>query len=230
MIFSGIVKTSLIDYPGKIAAVLFTPGCNYNCFYCHNRHLIEDFPEIIPTDEIDHFLQKRVGLLDGIVISGGEPTLHEGLIPYLKKLKSLGYLTKVDTNGSRPEVIQALVEKRVVDYFAIDYKAPKARYYEIARGESNPEDVLATIDILLKNRCSFEVRTTVVPQLSLTDLILMSEEMPQVPRYVLNAYKAPSFFLSSDQSLIDEPAYSEKTISEFAETLKLYQPHVVLMF
>jgi len=230
MIFAGIVKTSLIDYPGKIATVLFTPGCNYNCYYCHNRSLIEDFNYIVPNAEIEAYLEKRVGLIDGVVITGGEPTLHPDLIPYLKKLKAMGYLTKVDTNGSCPEVIQNCIDERAVDYFSVDYKAPKNRYMEICRGESNPDKVLTSINLLLQAHMNFEVRTTVIPQLTLADLINMAEELPKVPRYVLNPYNKPIEYLESDQILIDEPPYPEKQIAEFAETVKLYQPNVVLVF
>lgn len=230
MIFAGIVKTSLLDYPGKISTVLFTPGCNYDCFYCHNRSLIEDFTQILPNDEIEAFLEKRRGLIDGVVITGGEPTLHPDLISYLLKLKQFGYATKLDTNGSNPETILDCVANKAIDYVAIDYKAPKKRYPEICRGEADPEKVLSTIQILIDSGLDFEVRTTVIPQLSLDDLITMAEELPIIPRYTLNPYKKPLHYRETDQELVDALPYSEKQIAEFAETLKLYQPNVVLMF
>ncbi|XMB71433.1 anaerobic ribonucleoside-triphosphate reductase activating protein [Mycoplasmatota bacterium WC30] len=230
MIFAGMTKSSLLDYPGKISIVLYTPGCNYNCFYCHNRELIEDINEKISIEEIMGFLKKRVGLIDAVVISGGEPTLHYDLIPFLKTIKSLGYLTKLDSNGSSPETIQKCIDEDVVDYFAIDYKAPASRYPEIARFEANPVNVLQTINILLNNNQKFEVRTTVIPQLSLNDLIQMSKEIPEVPRFILNPYRTPSDFLEVDKELIDVPPYPESTIAEFALTLKLYQPNVILPF
>jgi pyruvate formate lyase activating enzyme len=230
MIFAGIVRTSLIDYPGNVATVLFTPGCNYNCFFCHNRSLIENIESLIPNNEIESFLAKRVGLIDGVVITGGEPTLQDDLIPYLLKLKSLGYKTKLDTNGSNPEVIRSCIKAAAVDYYSIDYKAPKNRYPEIARGEADADTVLSSICLLLDNGCDFEARTTVIPQLSLDDLILMAEELPKLPRYVLNVYKKPFDYRIEDLALIETPPYSEKQIAEFAETIKLYQPNVVLMF
>lgn len=230
MIFSGLVKTSLIDYPGKISTVLFTPGCNFNCYYCHNRSLIEDVTQVISISEIEEFLIKRQGLIDGVVISGGEPTLHPDLIPFLRKIKDLGYYTKLDSNGSNPDVILKCIEAQVVDYFAIDYKAPISKYHLICRGESNPNTVLDTIKLLLSKNQMFEVRTTVIPQLSLEDLIQMAEELPRIPRYVLNPYKKPIDYLVSDLDLIEEAPYSEKQIAEFATTLKLYQENVVLLF
>ncbi|MDD3126537.1 MAG: anaerobic ribonucleoside-triphosphate reductase activating protein [Candidatus Izemoplasmatales bacterium] len=230
MIFAGIVKTSLIDYPGKIATVLFAPGCNYNCFYCHNRSLIEDFTELLDQDEIDDYLIRRQGLIDAVVISGGEPTLYNDIIPFFSKIRDLGYLTKLDTNGSNPGVIRRLIAANVVDYYAVDYKAPKDRYQEICGEDADANKVLATIDLLIQFHQDFEIRTTVVPQLSLEDLVQMAKEMPLVPRYVLNPYRIPKKYQPCDQDRIDVPPYSEKQIAEFSETVKLYQPNVVLMF
>jgi len=169
-------------------------------------------------------------LIDGVVITGGEPTLHSDLIPYFIKLKSMGYFTKLDSNGSNPEVILKCIESNAVDYYAIDYKAPSSKYYAIARGDSSFQKVQETINILITNHQLFEIRTTVIPQLSLPDLIQMSEELPVVPKYVLNPYKVPINYLECDQEQINVPPYSEKQIAEFAETLKLYQPNVVLLF
>ncbi|MBU0996667.1 MAG: anaerobic ribonucleoside-triphosphate reductase activating protein [Firmicutes bacterium] len=230
MIIAGMVKTSLIDFPGKIATVLFTPGCDYNCFYCHNRELIENVEDTLDINEIEAFLKKRQGLIDGVVITGGEPTLHKDLIPFLLKIKQYGYMTKLDSNGSNPEVITACINAKAVDYYAIDYKAPAHRYLEIARGNADVEQVKRTIQILIDTRQFFEVRTTVIPQLSIEDLIQMADELPTVPKYVLNPYTKPSLFLEEDQELIEMPPYSESQIKEFAEILKLYQPNMELIF
>lgn len=230
MIFAGIVKTSLLDYPGKIATVLFSPGCNFNCFYCHNRALIEDFNDLVNQEEIDDYLIRRQGLIDAVVISGGEPTLYNDIIPFCAKIKNLGYLVKIDTNGSRPEMIRKILDSGVADYFAVDYKAPKYRYAEIVNETIDPQLVLKTIELLASRHQAFEVRTTVIPQLSLEDLVRMAQELPPVPRYVLNPYHRPLKFRPEDQERIDVPAYSEKQIAEFSETVKLYQTNVVLPF
>ena len=230
MIFAGITKSSLLDYPGKISIVLYTPGCNYNCFYCHNREIIQDIVERITYDEIMDLLEKRVGLIDAIVISGGEPTLHYDLIPFLKKVKAMGYLTKLDSNGSNPEIIEKCIEEKAVDYFAIDYKAPFNKYSDIVRNNFQANPVLKTINLLLDNNQKFEVRTTVIPQLSIDDLIEMAKELPEVPRYVLNPYRQPENYLIEDAELINETPYSESTIQEFSTILKLYQPNVYLPF
>lgn len=230
MIFAGMTKSSLLDYPGKIAIVLYAPGCNFNCFYCHNRAIIENIDEIIPHKEINELLEKRTGLIDAVVVSGGEPTLHYDLIKFLKHVKSMGFLTKLDTNGSSPDVIRRCIEEEAVDYIAVDYKSPMHKYKEIARSEANPQDVLDTIKLLIELDQPFEVRTTVIPQLTLEDLIQMSQELPKLPRYVLNPYRQPMVYLEEDIDLISEPPYPEETIAEFAKTLKLYQPNVVLPF
>ncbi len=230
MIFAGMTKSSLLDYPGKISIVLYSPGCNYNCFYCHNRSIIEDIDNIVPNSEIMDLLEKRAGLIDAVVVTGGEPTLHYDLIKFLKTVKEMGYLTKLDSNGSSPEVIQKCIDQNAVDYFAIDFKAPISKYPETARSEANPHDVIETINILLANNSDFEVRTTVIPQLTLDDLIQMSQELPVVPRYVLNPYKKPINYLESDFELISVPPYPEDTIADFAREVKLYQPNVILPF
>ncbi|MBI9009622.1 MAG: anaerobic ribonucleoside-triphosphate reductase activating protein [Tenericutes bacterium] len=230
MIFAGITKSSLLDYPGKIAIVLYTPGCNYNCYYCHNREIIENIDEFISNTEIMELLKKRVGLIDAVVVSGGEPTLHYDLIPFLKMVKAMGYLTKLDSNGSSPEIIKKCIEEKAVDFFAIDYKAPKSRYTEIARNNNTEVPVLETINLLKNTNQNFEVRTTVIPQLSLNDLIQMSKELPELPRYVLNPYHIPLRYLESDTLLVEDTPYSEAMIADFALNLKLYQPNLVLPF
>ena len=230
MIFSGIVKSSLIDYPGKIATVLFTPGCNFNCFYCHNRKLIEEITDILDPTEIDIFLEKRQGLIDSIVISGGEPTLYNDLPETFRKLKKMGYLTKLDTNGSNPDMVKQLINEGIVDYFAVDYKAPFNQYQLYCGEESDSNKVLETINMLNDSKCQFEVRTTVIPQLSLNHLIQMCQELPKVPRYVLNPYRKPLHYLPQHEELVCSVPYSEKEIKEFSEVLKLYQENVVLLF
>ncbi len=230
MIFAGIAKSSLIDYPGKIATVLFTPGCDYNCFYCHNRALIEDIDVILDPAEIDDFLSKRQGLIDAVVVSGGEPTLYDDLIPFFTSIKTMGYLTKLDTNGSRPDVIRNLLSAGVVDYFAVDYKAPADRYQELCGEGADAALVLETLTALVAAGATFEARTTVVPQLGEEDLIRMAIEMPPLPRYVLNPYRQPRLFRPEDKDRVELPAYPEKRIAAFAEVVKLYQQNVVLPF
>lgn len=228
MILSGMVKSSLVDYPGLIAAVLFVPGCNYNCFYCHNRLLLDGTQNPLDLTEVRDFLKKRAGLLDGIVITGGEPTLQKGLIPYLRELREYDYKIKLDTNGSSPLVMAQILQSGLCDYFAVDYKAPAARYHEICGNDASAEPVLKTIGMLLDNQANFEVRTTVIPQLKEKDLLCMAKELPVVPRYVLNRYQVPTRYLPDDQDRILEKPYTQEHINTFKAMIKDRQTNVVI--
>ncbi|OPX45893.1 pyruvate formate-lyase 1-activating enzyme [Ruminiclostridium hungatei] len=226
MIISGMVKSSLVDYPGMVSCVLFVPGCNYDCFYCHNRSLLDGTHQILPAEYVEDFLQKRAGLLDAVVITGGEPTLQKGLLPFIKSIKRLGYRIKLDTNGSSPSVVADLLENDVCDYFAVDYKAPAARYEEICGSNSPAGTVLETIRLLLKSDSCFEVRTTVIPQLQEKDLLHMAQELPAVPRYVLNRYRIPDKHKESDRLRIMGKPYSQEEINSFVTLMKKYQPNM----
>jgi pyruvate formate lyase activating enzyme len=230
MTISGLVKSSFVDYPGLISSVLFVPGCNYNCFYCHNRSLLSGPYEIIRPDYIRNFLNSRKGLIDAVVVTGGEPTLQKDLIPFLKEIKSLGFKLKLDTNGSSPQVILSLLEQNLCDYFAVDYKAPKEQYPEISGTNSSGETVLQTISILLEHKADFEVRTTVFPQLNQDDLVKMANELPVSPRYVLNHYKKPELYLPCDHERINETSLTKKQIQAIVERLKKFQPNIISLY
>ena len=228
MMIAGMVKSSLVDYPELVAGVLFVPGCNYNCFYCHNRSLLDGTHDIIEQQEVTDFLKKRVGLLDGIVITGGEPTLQKDLISTLREIKELGYKIKLDTNGSSPVTIAQLLQYGLCDFYAIDYKAPAARYQEICGRGANAETVLKTIGLLLDNQADFEVRTTVIPQLLEADLMCMAKELPVVPRYVLNRYRTPEKYLSVDRDRIAAKPYTQAQIDALKVLISTRQPNVLM--
>ena len=225
MIVSGMVKSSLVDYPSLVSAVLFTPGCNFDCYYCHNRQLINGSSESLDQVEIESFLAKRSGLLDAVVVTGGEPALHSDLIPFLESIKRHGYKIKLDSNGSAPQVIEEVLRSGLCDYFAIDYKAPIARYAEFCGKNANADAVLATITALIDTNAAFEVRTTVAPQLHEDDLVLMAKELPVLPRYVLNRYRLPEHYLPQDRDRILETPYSQEQIDAFAILLRKWQPN-----
>lgn len=166
MQIGGITKSSLIDYPKKISAVIFLIGCNFNCPYCHNPELvISNIIEPIDINTIYSFLKKRKGLLDGVVITGGEPTLHKKLPEFIKNIKDMGYLIKLDTNGSNPNMVEELIENKLVDYIAMDIKAPFDEYNNIITKEINIENVKKTFKLLVQNKVDYEFRTTVVSNL-----------------------------------------------------------------
>lgn len=225
MNLSGMIKSSLIDYPGMISCVLFVPGCNYSCFYCHNRSLIDGSHILLTPQYVADFLSKRSGFLDGVVISGGEPTLQSNLIPFIERLKALGYQVKLDTNGSHPEVVKDLLERKLCDYFAVDYKSPADHYPGICGRGADALRVIETIRLLSGGEVPFEVRTTVIPQLGLEELITMAKEIPVVPRYILNRYRVPDKYLPQDEMRIRKRPYTVEELQSLAESITPWQPN-----
>jgi pyruvate formate lyase activating enzyme len=163
MRIGGLLKFSLIDYPGKVAAVVFTAGCNYRCPFCHNPELVlpELFNTPISTDDILAFLEKRIGQLQGVVVTGGEPTIHDDLPDFLFRIKSLGYCVKLDTNGSRPDVLSVVIDRKLVDFIAMDIKSSPESYCKATGVAVDISIVKASIDLIRESglRRSF-LRTT----------------------------------------------------------------------
>lgn len=167
MVIAGLQKMTLLDYPGKVACTVFLQGCNFRCPFCHNSDLLgKEGPEPIPEETLMAFLKKRVGLLDAVCVTGGEPTLQKDLPRLLEQIKALGYLVKLDTNGFRPQVLKALVEAGLIDYVAMDIKNCPARYGETA-GLPNMDlaGIEASMRYLLGGAVEFEFRTTVADEL-----------------------------------------------------------------
>ncbi len=162
MKLGGLVKFTLIDFPGCPAAIVFTQGCNFRCRYCHNPELVYPhlFSPSVPEEEIMTFLKRRQGTLEGVVISGGEPTLQEDLIRFMADVKALGYKTKLDTNGTRPEVLKELIDKKLVDFIAMDLKAPPKKYAAITGVEANMAVLRHSMDLILQSGLPYQFRTT----------------------------------------------------------------------
>ena len=164
---SGLQKMTLLDYPGKVACTVFLQGCNFRCPFCHNSDLLgKDAPQTISTEELMNFLKKRVGLLDAVCITGGEPTLQKDLPELIRQIKALGYLVKLDTNGSRPAVLKQLAEEKLIDYVAMDIKNSPSRYGQTV-GLSNMDlkALEESIRYLLEHHVDYEFRTTVADEL-----------------------------------------------------------------
>lgn len=164
---AGLQKMTLLDYPGKVACTVFLQGCNYRCPFCHNSELLpRKGEEFMTEEEFLSFLKKRQGLLDAVCVSGGEPTLYKDLPRLLKAIKDLGYLVKLDTNGSDPEVLKALVKDGLIDYVAMDIKNSPAHYGEtVGLSRVDMEAIDESIRFLLSDAVAYEFRTTVVAQL-----------------------------------------------------------------
>jgi pyruvate formate lyase activating enzyme len=164
----GFEKTTLLDFPGKVACTVFVGGCDFRCPYCYNPELVScsSHTSCIAEDEFFSFLERRKSVLDGVVVCGGEPTLQSDLGVFLEKVRGLGFLTKLDTNGSRPRVVRELLEAELLDFVSLDVKAPlDERYCLITGEESSHKRTRESIEILIQNDVSFELRTTVVPTL-----------------------------------------------------------------
>ena len=174
MLLGGHQKLTLIDYPGKIATTVFTVGCNFRCPFCHNPELV-DLPSIPPLSrggnqggvekEFLAFLKKRKGKLEGVCITGGEPTLQPDLIDFIKKIKKLGFLVKLDTNGTRPDVLKKLYDLKLLDFVAMDIKNNKKRYKETCGNKVDIERIELSVDLIRNSGVPYEFRTTVVPGL-----------------------------------------------------------------
>lgn len=162
MKIGGLIKFTLIDFPDRPAAVVFTQGCNFRCRYCHNPELVYPhlFAEPVAEEEIYSFLKRRQGTLEGVVVSGGEPTLHEDLPQFLTDLKAMGYATKLDTNGTRPEMLRQLLDAKLLDYIAMDIKAPLEKYSLITGVDFNPEVLKQSMDLIRQSGLEYEFRTT----------------------------------------------------------------------
>ncbi len=163
MIIGGFQKFSALDYPGKICAIIFTQGCNFRCPYCHNPELVfpDQYQRKISLRSILQFLEKRRGLLDAVTVTGGEPTIHADLPDLLFRIKELGYLVKLDTNGSNPSLLQKIIQANSVDYIAMDIKAPLDKYQEVTIFPVSVQAIQNSIDLLLNSGVACEFRTTV---------------------------------------------------------------------
>ena len=165
MKIGGFQKFSLIDYPDKISCIVFTQGCNFRCFYCHNPELV--YPHLfgIPLgeEEIFDFLERRQKQLEAIVITGGEPTIQEDLVSFLDRVKTLSYAVKLDTNGSNPFVIKELIKRKLIDYIAMDIKAPLERYEALTKVKVDLRRIEESINIIENSFLEYEFRTTYIP-------------------------------------------------------------------
>jgi pyruvate formate lyase activating enzyme len=161
---AALYKLSLVDYPGKISSVIFTQGCNFRCGYCHNPHLVLPslFTPPLDENEIFNFLGSRIGKVQGVVITGGEPTIHTGLIPFIQKIKALGYLVKLDTNGALPDALEKVTDANILDFIAMDIKAPLEKYKEVCGVEADSQNIKRSIEIIKASGIPYQFRTTLI--------------------------------------------------------------------
>lgn len=166
MIIKGIQKLTLLDFPGRVACTVFTAGCNFRCPFCHNASLVvKNGEDVIPEEEIFDFLDKRRGRLSGVCISGGEPTLQPDLIPFIRRIREMGYAIKLDTNGYRPDVVKELIDGGLVDYIAMDIKTSRERYFAVAGVDIDVAKIEESAALVMQSGIDYEFRTTVVKEL-----------------------------------------------------------------
>lgn len=221
---------TLLDYPDKIAALIFTQGCNFYCGYCHN-------PEMIPTvrilpassdlepESIFEFLKTRVGLLDGVVISGGEPTVHEDLEDFIRKIKELGFLVKLDTNGSNPDALRVLIGHELLDYVAMDIKQTKEGYKDLVKNDCQ-EKIQESIDLIKNSGVEYEFRSTILPYFhSKKDIEAMGKMIAGADRWYLQSFRP---IKTLDKKLQRERAFTREELASLKKIAQKYAHEVEL--
>ena len=239
MFIGGFQKFTLIDYPGKIAAVVFTMGCNFRCPYCHNPEIVDpkkiNYENKIKTGETLEFLSSRKNDLDGVCITGGEPTLQPGLIEFVEKIKDLGFLVKIDTNASHPKIVEDLSQKKLVDYWAVDLKTSPEKYKALTKKENIAENISASIDLMTKSSAEMELRTTVVPGIVEVDDFdeminwvnkINPKTFSKLYRYSIQGFK-PEITLNEEFKKVKP--HSKEKLDKIMEKIKKHCGNVVVM-
>lgn len=220
MRIGGLQKCSLIDFPGKISAIVFTIGCNFHCPYCHNPELVDETATELDEHELWNFLERRKGLLDAVTITGGEPTVHDDLIPFIKRIRDMGFLVKLDSNGTQPAVLEQIQKEKLVDYIAMDMKAPLTSYEHTV---GRPVDAFAlkkSIAIIMNGDIEYEFRTTIVKSLlSYEDLHLIGESIRGAQNYYLQKF-VPTKTLNP--AFIRKTTYTDAEFEEMRTIMSTY--------
>lgn len=229
----GLATMTLLDYPGKVAATIFTNGCNFRCPFCQNADLVLTdciTDNAYSENNILDFLRKRKNLLEGVCISGGEPTLQSDLPEFICKIKSLGYSVKLDTNGLNPAVISSLIEGNLVDYIAMDYKAPYHKY-ALASGIDNIDisKIKESVHILINSKIDYEFRTTLVKGIhTCDDMTAMAHELNGAKAYYLQSYVDSSRIIGKLTSNDNYSSFTPDELNDFLSIIKKELPEAKL--
>jgi pyruvate formate lyase activating enzyme len=218
MLIKGLQKQTLIDYPDKIACTIFTFGCNFRCGFCHNPELVVDDgrPEI-KEEEILDFLEKRKGFLDAICITGGEPTLNKDLPNFIRKIKEIGYFIKLDTNGTNPNMLKELIAKNLIDYIAMDIKAPLEKYDAVTNSKVKKEDIEKSVE-LIKKFPNYEFRTTVVPGLfNEEDALKIGKWLKGSKKFYIQQFRG---IKTLDKNFVNKKSFSKGELEKFCNIMK----------
>ncbi len=221
MQIGGLQKLTLIDFPGKISCTVFCLGCNFRCCYCYNPELV--LPEKIkkqpriPEKDFFDFLKERKKILEGVCIGGGEPTINEDLPNFAWKIKTMGYSVKLDTNGSKPEMLKKIIDRNLVDYVAMDIKAPLEKYSEVVNRKIEIKDIEESVEFLKQGKVDCEFRTTMVPGLvEEKDVIKIARWLGPIPKYNLQNFRAGK---TIDPKFEKVKPYSEEYITKIYEKI-----------
>ena len=228
MKIGGLQKVSLIDYPGLICGIVFLQGCNFKCPYCHNPELVDSklFKPGIRENEVLEFLNTRKGKLDAISITGGEPTIQEDLTSFIKQIKKMGFAVKLDTNGSQPQVIKNLLAEKLLDFIAMDIKAPLEKYKNIVNTQVNTEPIQESISLILKEKIPHEFRTTIIEsQLEENDILEIGKLIAGASKYVLQKF-VPTKTL--DKKFLKEKSFSDEKLQKIKNSLEQQIPSVTI--
>lgn len=216
----GFQKFSMIDYPGKTCAIIFTIGCTFRCRFCHNPELVEpgENTEEFNEEQIVSFLKSRIGKLDAVAITGGEPTIHIDLPKLIKKIKKLGFLVKLDTTGINPRMVRRLIEAGLINYVAMDIKAPFETYANITQRQIRIDKIQETVKLLMNSNVDYEFRTTVAKALTQKqDIVKIAEQIKGAKRYVIQKFVSSK---AMDSSLLYSETYSDLEFEEIYESVK----------
>ena len=224
MIISGLQKLTLLDYPNKTACIIFTGGCNFKCSYCQNSDLIGKNPIIINEEEVFEYLKKRKKVLDGVVVTGGEPTIHKDLPAFIKKIKDLKLLVKLDTNGSNPMMLEELINNHLIDYIAMDIKNTFDDYKDVIKINTNLDNIKKSIELIKNSNIDHEFRTTIIKNFHTLDKIqTICAYLGKEEKYYLQNFEASERVL--DKSLIsftkEELINMQKIINEKYPNVKV---------
>ena len=210
MKISGFDKLTLLNYPDKVACTIFTSGCNLRCPFCHNSGLVTNNYNEISFDSIYEYLKKRIGILDGVCITGGEPLIHADIKDYIKKIKDLGYLVKIDTNGCNPKLLKELIDLKLVDYIAMDIKNIYSKYDITSGVKVNIDNIKKSISIIENSCIDYEFRTTIVKEFHST------QDIKEILSYISSNsnYYIQNFKNSNDVFNRNLSSFSEKELVE----------------
>ena len=220
MKINGLLKLTLLDFPGKTACTVFFGGCNFRCPFCHNAGLVRGEGENISEEEFFKFLRKREGILDGVAITGGEPLLQKDIVEFIRKIKEMDYQVKLDTNGSFPEKLKALVKEGLIDYVAMDIKSSPEGYSRAAGCKIDMEKIRESVDFLLSGAVDYEFRTTVAKGAVLPeDMEGIGELIGGAKRYFLQGFVDSGDILGEGCG-----PYEKEEMEEMLKTVKKYVP------